>query len=207
MCGAPVRVPVRFGDGAGPLIRARFGPTLTTVGFWRLRVSANYPWRVGIGYDIHRLADGVRLKLGGVEIDHPRGLVGHSDGDAVLHAIADAFLGAVGLPDIGEQFPDTDPAYEGRDSRDLLEAVVRRISAAGFVPVNIDCIVHAEEPRISPHKRRMADAIAGIVGLSAEAVSVKATTSEGLGPIGARQGIACTATVLLAHCGDQAGDA
>ncbi|UCG17852.1 MAG: 2-C-methyl-D-erythritol 2,4-cyclodiphosphate synthase, partial [Phycisphaerales bacterium] len=94
VCGVPVRVPMHFGDGAGPLIRARFGPTLGTVGFRRRRVSANCPWRVGIGYDIHRLADGVRLKLGGVEIDHPRGLAGHSDGDAVLHAIADAFLGA-----------------------------------------------------------------------------------------------------------------
>ncbi|UCG17215.1 MAG: 2-C-methyl-D-erythritol 2,4-cyclodiphosphate synthase [Phycisphaerales bacterium] len=169
-------------------------------------MSANCPWRVGIGYDIHRLADGVRLKLGGVEIDHPRGLAGHSDGDAVLHAIADAFLGAAGQPDIGEQFPDTDPAYEGKDSCELLGAVVRRINAAGFVPVNVDCIVHAEEPRISPHKRRMADTIAGLVGLPAGAVSVKATTHEGLGPIGGRQGIACTATVLLARRGDQAGN-
>jgi len=162
-------------------------------------VSANCPWRVGVGYDIHRLVDGRPLRLGGVDIPHPRGLLGHSDGDAVLHAIADALLGAAGLPDIGEQFPDTDPAYKGADSRGLLEAVVRKIHAAGYVPVNVDCIVHAEKPRITPHKRRMVQAVADLLGLPSESVSVKAATNEGLDAVGAGQAIACTAVVLVAR--------
>jgi 2-C-methyl-D-erythritol 2,4-cyclodiphosphate synthase len=155
------------------------------------------PWRVGIGYDIHRLVDGRPLKLGGQRIDHPQGLLGHSDGDALLHAVADALLGAAGLGDIGEHFPDTDPAYKDADSRELLRQVVAKLSAAGFAPVNIDCIVHAERPKLSPHKRAIAESVAGLVRLPVDAVSVKATTNEGLGPVGLADAIACTATALV----------
>jgi 2-C-methyl-D-erythritol 2,4-cyclodiphosphate synthase len=164
-------------------------------------VHAQYPWRVGVGYDIHRLVDGRPLKLGGVEVDHPQGLLGHSDGDVVLHAVADALLGAAGMPDIGELFPDTDPAYEDADSRALLRTVMERLSQAHVAPVNVDCIVHAESPRISPYKRRMAETIADLVNVPIDAVSIKATTNEGLGPVGTGHAIACTATALVARTG------
>jgi 2-C-methyl-D-erythritol 2,4-cyclodiphosphate synthase len=144
------------------------------------------------------LVDGRPLRLGGVTIEHSQGLLGHSDGDAVLHAIADALLGAAGLPDIGEQFPDTDPAYQDADSRGLLESAAKKVRAAGFAPVNVDCIVHAERPRITPHKRRMAQTVAELLGLPPESVSVKAATNEGLDAVGAGQAIACTAVVLVA---------
>ncbi|MCH8116429.1 MAG: 2-C-methyl-D-erythritol 2,4-cyclodiphosphate synthase [Chloroflexi bacterium] len=116
-------------------------------------------FRVGIGYDIHRLAEKRRLVIGGVEIRHPQGLVGHSDADVVLHAIIDALLGAAGLPDIGELFPDSDPALAGADSRGLLANVMGRIRAKGFDPVNVDLIVHAEAPKLSQYKRPMAESI------------------------------------------------
>ena len=157
----------------------------------------NAEWRVGIGYDIHRLVDGRPLILGGVSIDFPQGLLGHSDGDVVLHAVADALLGAAGLPDIGDLFPDTDPAYDGADSRTLLAEVVRKVAAAGFRPNNIDCIVHAERPKLSEFKEPMARSIAQVVGLEPGAVNVKAKTNEGLGPLGSAEGIACTVTASL----------
>ncbi len=153
--------------------------------------------RVGIGYDIHRLVEGRRLVLGGVEIDHPLGLLGHSDGDAVLHAVTDALLGAAGLPDIGDLFPDTDPAYENSDSRALLRTAVQRVVQAGYRANNIDLIVHAEQPKLSPYKHLMAESIAALVGLDPGAVSVKAKTNEGLGPLGHVEGIACTATATV----------
>jgi len=158
-------------------------------------VSTNV--RVGIGYDIHRLAEGRRLVLGGIEIDFPLGLLGHSDGDAVLHAITDALLGAAGLPDIGEMFPDTDPTYKDADSRRLLGRAVEEVARAGFVPNNIDVIVHAEQPKLSPYKRVMAESIAVLTGLDPRQVSVKAKTNEGLGPLGQVDGIACTAIVSV----------
>ena len=154
-------------------------------------------WRVGIGYDIHRLVDGRPLILGGIEIDHPQGLLGHSDGDVVLHAVADALLGAAALPDIGDLFPDTDPAYKNADSRELLAEVVRKVAAAGYRPNNIDCIVHAERPKLSEFKDRMARSIAEAVGLEPGAVNVKAKTNEGLGALGSAEGIACTATASV----------
>jgi 2-C-methyl-D-erythritol 2,4-cyclodiphosphate synthase len=153
--------------------------------------------RVGIGYDIHRLAEGRRLVLGGIEINHRKGLVGHSDADAVLHAIADALLGAAGLPDLGELFPDTDPAHKDVDSRTLLTDVKKRIHEKGFDAGNIDVIVHAEAPKMSPYKTAMAKSIAHLVGLEPEQVSVKAKTNEGLGAVGRSEAIACTAVVLL----------
>ncbi len=153
--------------------------------------------RVGIGYDIHRLVEGRRLVVGGIEIEHTKGLWGHSDADVVLHAVTDALLGASGLPDIGDLFPDTDPAYKDADSRILLKDAMDRIRALGFKAGNLDVIVHAEAPKMSPHKRRIAESIASLTGLSPECVSVKAKTNEGLGPLGYTDAIACTAVALL----------
>lgn len=161
--------------------------------------------RVGIGYDIHRLVDGRRLMLGGVEIPHDRGLLGHTDADVALHALTDALLGAAGLPDIGDLFPDTDPAFKGADSRNLLTEVMLKVRDKGFAIGNIDLIVHAEVPRLSPYKRRMVESIAGVLKCSPEQVSVKAKTNEGLGPVGQVDAIACTAVVLLAGTARTAG--
>jgi len=154
--------------------------------------------RVGIGYDIHRLAEGRRLVIGGIEIPFSKGLIGHSDADVVLHAVIDALLGAAGLPDIGDLFPDTDDRFKNADSKELTIDVMRRVSERNFAPVNIDVIVHAEAPKLSPYKARMAESIATLTRLSAERVSVKAKTNEGLGPIGCADAIACTAIVGLA---------
>ncbi|UCC29376.1 MAG: 2-C-methyl-D-erythritol 2,4-cyclodiphosphate synthase [Phycisphaerales bacterium] len=154
-------------------------------------------FRVGIGYDIHRLAEGRRLVVGGIEIEHAKGLLGHSDADVVLHAITDALLGAAGLPDIGDLFPDTDPAYKDADSRALLKDAMERVRAKGFEAGNLDVIVHAEAPKMSPYKRRIAESIASLTGLSPPQVSVKAKTNEGLGPLGHADAIACTAIASL----------
>ena len=153
--------------------------------------------RIGIGYDIHRLVEGRPLVVGGIQIDHPKGLLGHSDGDAVLHAVTDALLGAAGLPDIGDLFPDTDPAYEGINSRSLLTEAVDRIRKRGFVAANIDVIIHAEKPKLSPYKKAMAASIASLTELDAGCVSVKAKTNEGLGPVGHADAIACTAAATV----------
>jgi 2-C-methyl-D-erythritol 2,4-cyclodiphosphate synthase len=155
------------------------------------------PIRAGIGYDIHRLVEGRRLVLGGVEIPHPKGLMGHSDADVVLHAVADALLGAASLPDIGDLFPDTDATYKDIDSRKLLAEVMDRLRTAGYTPQNIDIIVHAEAPKLSPHKRQMAESIAQLTGLSEGDVSVKAKTNEGMGPLGCSDAIACTAIATV----------
>lgn len=139
------------------------------------------------------------MVLGGVEIDYPLGLLGHSDGDVVLHAVTDALLGAAGLPDIGDLFPDTDPAYKDIDSRELLATAIEKVAEAGYAPNNIDLIVHAEKPKLSEHKGAMASSIALLTGLGTSAVSVKAKTNEGLGPLGHADGIACTATVSIVN--------
>ena len=143
------------------------------------------------------MANRRRPVLGGVEIDHPLGLMGHSDGDAVLHAVTDALLGASGLPDIGDLFPDTDPAYRDADSRKLLAAAMAKVTGAGYAPNNIDLIVHAEQPKLSEYKQSIAASIASLTGLDPSAVSVKAKTNEGLGPLGHADGIACTATATV----------
>ncbi len=155
--------------------------------------------RVGFGYDIHRLADGRPLVLGGVEIPFPRGLIGHSDADVVLHAVADALLGAAGLPDIGEMFPDTDPAYKSADSRRLLVDVAGRVHKRGYFVGNIDIVIHAEAPKLSAHKKKLAASIAELVGATPDRINVKAKTNEGLGPIGEGEAIACWAIVSLFH--------
>lgn len=153
--------------------------------------------RVGIGYDIHRLEEGRRLVMGGVEIPHPTGLLGHSDADVVLHAITDAILGAAGLPDIGEMFPDTDPAHHNADSKKLLLKAMSRVQEVGFVVGNVDVVVHAEAPKLSPYKSKMAASIAEALGCTATQVSIKGKTNEGLGHLGRSDAIACTAVALL----------
>lgn len=150
--------------------------------------------RVGIGYDIHRTAPGRRMVLGGIVFEDAHfGLLGHSDGDVVLHAVADALLGAAGLGDIGQHFPDTDPRYAGADSREILRAVAEMVRQAGFEPLNVDVTLLAEEPRIGPRREQMRAAIAEAVGIDAARVNVKATTNEGLGFVGRREGLACVA--------------
>jgi 2-C-methyl-D-erythritol 2,4-cyclodiphosphate synthase len=153
--------------------------------------------RVGIGHDTHRLVEGRPLILGGVRIDHERGLMGHSDADVVLHAVADALLGAAALGDIGEHFPDTDPKWEGLDGGRLLSDVVERVARAGWRPVNCDVIVHAQRPKLSPFKPSLRDNVARLLGLPAGAVNVKAKTGELVGPVGREEAISCEAVVLV----------
>jgi len=160
-------------------------------------MTQNDDIRIGIGYDIHRLAGDRKLVLGGLEIPYDRGLLGHSDADVVLHAVTDALLGAAGLPDIGDLFPDTDDAYKDADSRDLLLDVMRRISDRGFRVGNLDVIVHAETPKMTPHKKPMGASIAKVVGVDSGRVNVKAKTNEGVGPVGLSNAIACTTVALL----------
>lgn len=154
-------------------------------------------WRVGLGEDIHALVPGRRLILGGVEIPHTAGLLGHSDADALLHAITDAVLGAAGLGDIGEHFPDHDPALRGADSGLLLRRAMAAVRAAGWEPVNVDCTVRAQAPRLGPHRAAMRASIAALLDLPEDRVNVKAKTAEGLGFVGRREGIATSAVCLL----------
>jgi len=153
--------------------------------------------RIGHGYDLHALADGRRLVLGGVDIPHERGPIAHSDGDVLLHALADALLGAAALGDIGQHFPDTDPAYAGADSRVLLRRVAERVQAAGYQVANVDVTVLAQRPKLAPHRDAMRANIAADLGIDIGAVSVKATTTEGLGPVGRQEAIAAHAVCLL----------
>lgn len=160
--------------------------------------------RVGIGHDTHRLVPGRPLILGGVRIEHPTGLLGHSDADVVLHAVADALLGAAGLGDIGELFPDTDPEWAGLDGRRLLGEVVARVGGAGWRPGNCDVVIHAQAPKLTLHKPAIRANVAGALGLDEGAVNIKAKTGELVGPIGRGEAIACEAAVLLvAVRGDQ----
>ena len=152
---------------------------------------------VGFGFDVHRLVPGRRLVLCGCEFDSPVGLLGHSDADAPLHALMDALLGAAALGDIGHLFPDTDPAWEGADSMDLLREVVRRVAAAGWRVANVDLTILAEAPKIAPRSAEMRARMAEGLGLPVDRVSLKATTMEKLGPIGAREAIAAQAVALL----------
>ncbi len=153
--------------------------------------------RVGIGHDTHRLVDGRPLILGGVRIDHPRGLFGHSDADVVLHAVADALLGAAALGDIGEHFPDTDPKWKGLDSSRLLSEVVETVARAGWTVGNCDVVIHAQEPKLTPHKPAIRETIARLLRVAPTAVNVKAKTGENVGPIGRGEAIASEAIVLL----------
>ncbi len=154
--------------------------------------------RVGFGYDVHRLAPGRRLVLGGIEIPHTQGLDGHSDADVLLHALMDALLGAAALPDIGHLFPNTDPAYAGADSAALLSHVARRVADAGYRVVNVDLTLIAEAPKIAPYVEAMREVVARRLSVSVTQVGIKATTHEGLGALGRGQGIAAHAVAALA---------
>jgi 2-C-methyl-D-erythritol 4-phosphate cytidylyltransferase/2-C-methyl-D-erythritol 2,4-cyclodiphosphate synthase len=153
--------------------------------------------RIGQGWDVHALVPGRALVIGGVTIPSPRGLLGHSDADVLLHAITDALLGAAGLGDIGRHFPDTDPAFAGADSRQLLRETMRRVAAAGWAVGNIDATVVAQSPRLAPHLPAMVAAIAADLGVSPGSVNVKAKTSEKLGFAGRGEGIEAHAVALL----------
>ena len=153
--------------------------------------------RIGHGYDVHKLVEGRKLILGGVDIPHDKGLLGHSDADVLLHAISDALLGAAALGDIGKLFPDTDAKYEGADSLVLLKRVATRLSCSGWRIVNVDSTVLAQAPKLAPHISKMRSNIARALELDIDAVSVKATTEEGLGFTGERQGIAAHAVCLI----------
>jgi 2-C-methyl-D-erythritol 2,4-cyclodiphosphate synthase len=154
-------------------------------------------YRSGIGTDVHRMAEGRKLMLGGVYVPYPAGLAGHSDGDVGLHAVIDALLGASGMGDIGTLFPDTDPRWKNIDSKELLYIVKEQLEKKQWEVVNIDLIIHADEPKLEPVKGQIKRCIAGLLGIDFTAVNVKAKTNEGLGEIGAGQAIAATAAVLL----------
>ena len=153
--------------------------------------------RIGLGVDAHALEDGVPLVLGGVAIDHPRGLAGHSDGDVIAHALTDALLGAAGLGDIGSLFPSGDERWEGADSLDLLRDAYARVGEAGFALVNADCVLIGEEPRIAAHREEMRRRLAEALGVAAELVNVRATTTDRLGFTGRGEGLAAEAVALL----------
>ncbi|MFO0930438.1 MAG: 2-C-methyl-D-erythritol 2,4-cyclodiphosphate synthase [Gemmataceae bacterium] len=153
--------------------------------------------RVGIGHDTHRLEAGRPLILGGVRIEHPRGLVGHSDADIVLHALTDALLGAAALGDIGDAYPDTDPRWHGADSRRFLTETLARLNQAGWRPVNVDVIVFAQEPKLGPVKAAIRASLADLLGLPLDAVNVKAKTGERVGHIGRGEALACQVVALI----------
>jgi 2-C-methyl-D-erythritol 2,4-cyclodiphosphate synthase len=154
-------------------------------------------YRSGIGTDIHRIAEGRKLMLGGVYVPYPAGLAGHSDGDVVLHAVIDALLGASGMGDIGTLFPDTEDRWENADSKELLFIVKEKLEERKWEVVNVDLIIHAEEPRLESVKGQIKRAIAGLLGIDFTSVNVKAKTNEGLGNVGSVQAIAATAIALL----------
>jgi 2-C-methyl-D-erythritol 2,4-cyclodiphosphate synthase len=156
--------------------------------------------RIGIGYDIHPLVEGRPLVLGGVRIEHSKGLLGHSDADALVHALCDALLGAAGLGDIGMHFPETDE-FRDISSLVLLERVGRMLRERGYRLVNADCIVHAERPMLAPYRDEMSGAMARALGVPADRVSVKATRGEGLGPIGEERAVAARAVALIESAG------
>jgi 2-C-methyl-D-erythritol 2,4-cyclodiphosphate synthase len=153
--------------------------------------------RVGIGHDTHRLVPGGPLRLGGIDIPHDRELVGHSDADVLLHAVTDALLGAAALGDIGEMFPDTDPANRGRDSAEMLRQAQKAVLEAGWQVANVDCIVFAQRPKLGPHKQAIRRRLAEILGIKPEAVGLKAKTGEQVGEIGREEAIAAQCVALV----------
>ncbi|WP_434516393.1 2-C-methyl-D-erythritol 2,4-cyclodiphosphate synthase [Dechloromonas sp. ARDL1] len=158
-------------------------------------------FRIGQGYDVHQLVAGRKLILGGVEIPHVTGLLGHSDADALLHAITDALLGAVALGDIGRHFPDTDPRYKGADSRVLLRGAVALLAAKGWRPVNVDATIIAQQPKLAPHAPAMVANVAADLGIPPDAVNIKGKTNERLGYLGREEAIEAQAVVLVERVG------
>ena len=155
------------------------------------------PFRIGQGFDVHALVPERALMIGGVDIPHSLGLLGHSDADVLLHALTDALLGAAGLGDIGRHFPDTDPQYRGANSRVLLRAAYQRVREAGWQVVNIDATIHAQAPKMGPHVSEMIANIASDLALEPQAINIKAKTNEGLGHLGRQEGIAANVIALL----------
>ena len=153
--------------------------------------------RIGFGFDVHHLVEGRKLIIGGVEIPHTLGLLGHSDADVLIHALCDALLGAANLRDIGYHFPDTDPQYAGADSTKLLAATVQLLRAKGYSVGNVDCTVCAERPKINPHIEAMRRVLAPLLGVDEDCVSIKATTTERLGFTGREEGISAYAVALI----------
>ena len=158
--------------------------------------------RIGQGYDVHQLVEGRKLIMGGVDIPHTRGLLGHSDADVLAHAVADALLGGVRGGDIGKLFPDTDPAYEGADSMKLLAAVAGFVRERGYEILDVDSVIAAQAPKLSPYRDQMRENLARAMDISPENVGVKATTTEHLGFEGREEGISATAVALLVRCTD-----
>jgi 2-C-methyl-D-erythritol 2,4-cyclodiphosphate synthase len=158
----------------------------------------NSPFLIGQGYDVHRFGSKRPLILGGIEIPHDRGLVAHSDGDCLAHAITDAILGALGLPDIGNFFPDDDPEMKDIDSREIIREVIKKSEAKGYNVVNLDTTIVAETPKISPYLYEMKEALSQVVGIPSARIGIKATTNERMGCIGRGEGIAALAICLLA---------
>ncbi len=163
-------------------------------------MTATTPMRIGLGYDVHALAEGRRLVIGGVDIPHDRGLVGHSDADVLAHAVADALLGAIREGDIGKLFPDNDPAYSGADSLVLLSQVAGLVRSQGFEIQDVDCVIAAQAPKLSPFREEMRAGLARAMGIDMDSVGVKATTTEHLGFEGREEGISALATCLLCRC-------
>jgi 2-C-methyl-D-erythritol 2,4-cyclodiphosphate synthase len=163
------------------------------------RTSDHGAWHVGLGYDVHALVEERPLVIGGVHIPYERGLLGHSDADVLVHALADAVLGAMRAGDIGQLFPDTDPLYEGADSIVLLSQVARLMRTQGYRLVDADCVVVAQEPKLSPYRDAMRENLAQALGVSVRLVGIKATTTERLGFQGRGEGISAQAVVLLAE--------
>lgn len=155
--------------------------------------------RIGIGYDLHRLVKGRKLTLGGVEIPHERGLFGHSDADVLLHAIADAVLGAAGLPDIGNLFPDDEPKYKGIASTEIIDNVLKIVRSKGFSLSQMDAIIIAEQPKLAPYMDKIISSLSNVLAIPRSAIGLKAKTNEGLGYIGSGEAIAAYAVVLLAE--------
>ena len=153
--------------------------------------------RIGTGFDSHRLEEGRKLILGGVEITHSRGLLGHSDADVIVHAIIDALFGSIADGDIGQHFPDTDPKWKGADSIELLKTAAGRLKSLGWKIVNTDATVIAQEPKLGPHIQKMRERIAEAMGVEKQQVSIKAKTNEGMGALGRREGIAVHAVALV----------
>lgn len=156
-------------------------------------------FRIGIGHDTHRLTDGTSLRVGGVGIPHDRTALGHSDADVLLHAVTDALLGATAMGDIGQKFPDTDPANRGRDSGEMLQMAWAEVVKAGWSIVNLDCIVFAQRPKMAPHAEAIRRRIAELLGTTSDRIGFKAKTGEGLAPIGTEEAIMAQCVALLVN--------
>jgi len=159
--------------------------------------------RVGVGYDVHQLVEGRRLFLGGIEIPFHKGLLGHSDGDVLIHAVCDAILGAIGEGDIGIHFPDNDKSTEGIESTKILTHIIGLMREKGYTIVNVDAVVAAQEPKIAPLRDTMRESLASIIGINMDRISIKGKTTEGLGFVGRKEGIAVYAVALLEESGNE----